>query len=83
MNNGQQNTKSYGDRVFQIRDISGRKVFQRNSAEEIREWLKKRPTTNYEVWELDAFPGDLKAIKTATEFLNSKKNDNEPIKHTR
>ena len=77
---GQQISESlYGDRVYQVRDISGRKVYQRNSAEEIREWLKKRPTTNYEVWELDSFPGDLKAIKTATEFLN----DHEPIKNTR
>ena len=59
----------YGDRVFQVRDIMGRKVLQRSSAEEVRQWLKKRPTTNYEVWELDAFPGDLKQIMTATEFL--------------
>ena len=68
--NGQKITESlYSDRVYQVRDITGRKLFQRNSAEEIREWLKKRPTTNYEVWELDSFPGDLKQIMTANEFL--------------
>ena len=79
--NGQKISESlYGDRVYQVRDIMGRKVLQRSSAEEVREWLKKRPTTNYEVWELDAFPGDLKAIQTATEFLNTTKQSEKEAK---
>ena len=72
--NGQKISEAlYGDRVFQVRDITGRKVLQRSSAEEVREWLRKRPTRNYEIWELDSFPGDLKQIMTATEFLTTNK----------
>lgn len=55
--------------TYQVRDITGRKLLERESADEVRFWLLKRPTLNYEVWILSAMPGDIEGIFTATEFL--------------
>ena len=61
--------------VYQVRDISGRKVLERESVEEIRHYLRKRPTSNYEIWQLSGMPGELKDIKSGDEFLNGRTSD--------
>lgn len=75
INGNQLASALYGSKsVYQVRDSFGRKVLERETAEEVQNWLQKRPGRDFEIWILSGFSKELKQITTATEFLNNQIN---------
>lgn len=55
--------------IFQVRDIAGRKCLERDDPAEVKYWLHGKPAHHFYIWILSDYPGDLKAIHSAREFI--------------
>ena len=57
--------------TYQVRDIFGNKLLERDNAEEVRHFIRtRRDPQAKEVWQLRSLPGDLQAITPATDFVH-------------
>lgn len=56
--------------IYQIRVVKGYKLAEFDLKDEANDYLSKRPLTGLDVWMLDAMPGELLDIITATEFIH-------------
>jgi hypothetical protein len=54
--------------VFQVRDIRGRKILERDDPEEVLHWIRTRAIGFVEVWTLSASPGELIRIENIKDF---------------
>ena len=54
--------------VYQVRDISGRKLLERDDPEEVVHYLRKHTEPGLEVWILSGMPGELIDITPAEQF---------------
>lgn len=62
--------------VYQVRDIRCRKCLERSNPDVICHWIQRQPGRDYEIWVLDASPGELKKIVTANQFILEHENQN-------
>lgn len=62
----------YGDSAstYQIKTIDGNKVAEYSTRAEVRNYLRKKDCTKYDVWHLGSRNGELKGIHAATDFIN-------------
>ena len=54
--------------IFQLRDIRGRKLFERESPGEVLQWIRSRAVGFVEVWTLESSPGALIRIESIEDF---------------
>ena len=57
--------------IYQLRNLHGQKLLERESAEEVGYWLNTRPDLrDCEVWILEEYPGSLQGVMKVCEFMN-------------
>ncbi len=54
--------------VYQVRDIRGRKLYERENPEEVIQWMRTRAVGFVEVWTLEDAPGALIRIESIRDF---------------